>query len=565
MPQDAFTLKYIAKELNGLFTGGKISKINQPSKDVLSLLIYTRKGTVKLTCDLSAKYCRLSAGELGAESNPETAPNFCMLLRKHLQNAEVTDVKQVGGERVIYFDFKCFSEFEISDMRLYFEIMGKYSNAILTKDGVIVGSLKTASLETGARRVTLGGARYLLPASQGKADPTDLNALTGAFALRDGYADGGAAKFIAEKIAGVAYTTAEDAVALYGEGITAEQLYDYLNGDGFYPCVIYRGGEPCDFKARCADGAQRRDSLLAAQREFYDFAVGKKKFADAKRRLCSALAASVKKSEKRLADIYDKLSECEKADGVKLCGELITANIYAVERGMSKFEAVNYYDENGGTVTISLDPVLTPAQNAQRYFKKYAKLKRTQQNLSVRKRDEEDKLAYLKTIESNLDLAESLTDLKETEEELISLSLLPPPPAPKGGRRKNVQTETTFREYSYGGFTVLCGRNNVQNDRLTKGLASDDLWLHTKTYHSAHVGIITYGRQPADGVIKFAAEVCAYYSEARQNGKVQIDYTAKRNVKKPKGANAGFFEYTNFKTIIVAPDAHDKERLDERK
>ncbi len=565
MPQDSFTLKYIAKELDETFTGGKISKINQPSKDVLSLLIYTHSGTVKLTCDLSAKYCRLSAGEADTEANPEVAPNFCMLLRKHLQNAEVLAVKQVGCERVIHFDFRCFSEFEISEMRLYFEIMGKYSNAILTKDGVIVGALKTASLETGARRVTLSGAKYLLPASQGKADQTDLNAVKAAFAFKDGYADGGTAKFIADKIAGVAYTTAEDAVALYGEEITPEQLYSYLNDDNFYPCVIYRGGEPVDFKARSSEGAASRQNILQAQREFYEYAVSKKKFADAKRRLSSALASSVKKSGKRLADIYEKLSECEKAEGVKLCGELITANIYAVERGMSSFEAVNYYDEAGGTIKINLDPTLTPSQNAQRYYKKYAKLKRTQQNLSVRKQGEENKLDYLKTIQNNIDCAESLTDLKETADELVALSLLPPPPKTKNGKSKKAQSESKYREYGFDGFTVLCGRNNVQNDGMTKGLAPDDLWLHTKAYHSAHVGVLCEGKSPTDEVIKFAAEICAYYSDARQNGKVPVDYALKRYVKKPKGANAGYCEYTNFKTILVAPTAHDKERLDERK
>lgn len=564
MPQDAFTLKYIARELNDALIGGKISKINQPSKDVLSVLIYTRCGTVKLTCDLSAKYCRLSVGERSPETNPEVAPNFCMLLRKHLQNAEVTGVEQVNSERVIRFDFKCFSEFEITDMSLYFEIMGKYSNAILVKDGVIVGALKTASLETGARRVTLGGAKYLLPASQGKVAQDDLDGIARVFGNKEGYTGGGTAKFIAEKIAGVAHTTAEDIVAAYGENLSATQVYEYLNGGEFCPCVIYSGGVATDFKARAAEGAKRAKSLLDAQREFYDYAVGKKLFEDEKRKLNSALATAVKKVEKRLADIYDKLSECEKAEGIKLEGELITANIYAIERGAASFNAVNYYDENLGTVEISLDPRLSPAQNAQRYYKKYAKLKRTEQNLTARKKDEAEKLSYLKTIESNLKYAENLTDLKETREELISLSLLPPPPKVKGGKQKSVKAESNFRLFEYGGFTVLCGRNNVQNDALTKGLASEDLWLHTKAYHSAHVGILCGDKKPTDEIIKLAAEVCAYYSDARENGKVPVDYTQKKFVKKPKGGALGYFEYTNQKTILVAPDAHARERKDER-
>ncbi|MGN0813320.1 MAG: NFACT family protein [Candidatus Coproplasma sp.] len=565
MPQDAFTLKYIARELNQTFTGGKISKINQPSKDTLSLLIYTRLGTVKLTCDLSAKYCRLSVGETCPEVNPEVAPNFCMLLRKHLQNAEILAVSQVALERVIRFDFKCFSEFEITEMSLYFEIMGKYSNAVLVKDGVIVGALKTASLETGARRVTLGGAKYLLPASQGKAEQNSLQEIKKVFETKDGYTLGGAAKFIAEKIAGVAYTTAEDIVSLYGEDLSAEQVYSYLNEGEIYPCVIYNDGVAIDFKARNSLGAVKRESILKAQREYYDYAVYKKKFEDEKRKLNSALASAIKKVEKRLADLYDRLTECEKAEGVKLCGELITANIYAVERGMKSFEAINYYDENCATVKIALDPQLSPSQNAQRYYKKYAKLKRTEQNLTARKADEVARLDYLNTIESNLAYAENLTDLKETREELISLSLLPPPPKLKGGKQKNAKAaESNFRQFDFGGFCVVCGRNNVQNDNLTKGLDGEDIWLHTKTYHSAHVGIILQGKKATDEVIKFAAEVCAYYSDARENGKVPVDFTLRKYVKKPKGAAFGYFEYTNQKTILVAPKAHFEERRDER-
>lgn len=559
MPQDAFTLRYVVRELEALFTGGKISKINQPEKDLLSLLIYTRSGTVKLDIDLSAKYCRVSAGESFDLPNPKVAPNFCMLLRKHLQNAEITAVKQVGFERVIYFDFKCFSEFEIADMRLYLEIMGKYSNAVLTKDGIIVGALKTASLETGARRVTLGGAKYLLPEKQDKADPTDLNALNLLFENRTG----DLAKFIADRVAGIAYVTADDIAALYGENATAEQVYSYINDPEYTPCVLYRGGEAIDFKARATEGAKERENLLKAQAEFYTYAVNKKLFADKKRRLVSALSSAEKKVEKRLAGIYEKLTECEKCEDVKLRGELITANIYALERGMSAFEAVNYYDENCGKITVELDARLTPAQNAQKYYKKYAKLKRTAQNLTAQKSESEQRLAYLKSISGNLNAAENLCDLAETEEELISLSLIPAPKTDGKKKNKNAASESPFRKFIYGGFTVICGRNNLQNDRLTKGLAPADIWLHAKTFHSSHVGILTDGKSAEDSVIKFAAEVCAYYSEAREKDKVPVDFTLKKYVKKPNGAHTGFAVYTDFKTVLVAPNAHTEDRCDE--
>lgn len=549
MPQDAFTLQYVTKELKETLVGGKISKIKQPAKDRLSLLIYTRGGTVKLDIDLSAKYCRVSVGEKCASPNPKVAPNFCMLLRKHLQNAEITAVKQVGFERVIFFDFLCFSEFEVTDMRLYLEIMGKYSNAVLVKDGIIAGALKTASLETGARRVMLGGAKYALPEKQDKCDPADLASLKKTFEN----AIGDRAKFIADNVLGIAYSTALDIVESCGENAGAEEVFSYVNSPDYQPCVIFRGGEPTDFKARLTAGGKPYETLLEAQADFYTFQVMAKSFNDNKRRLVSAVCAARKKAEKRLAIALEKLSECDKADEMKLKGELITSNIYAVERGKSSFEAVNYYDENCGKISIELDPRLTPSQNAQKYFKRYQKLKRTAQTVTKQKQESEERISYLESILSSLELAEDLHDLTETESELISLSLLPEPK--QVGRKKETPT-APFRRYLYGGFTVLCGRNNTQNDRLLKSLNANDLWLHVKTFHSSHVAVLCDSGEPTDAVIKFAAEVCAYFSQAREKDKVAVDYALKRYVKKPNGANAGKAVYTDFKTIIVAPDKH---------
>lgn len=553
MPQDAFTLRYVKNELQELFVGGRISKINQPEKDLLTLLIYTAKGTVKLDICLSAKYCRVSAGERTDLPNPKTAPNFCMLLRKHLQNAEILAVGQLGFERVLYLDFNCFSEFEVTKMRLYLEIMGKYSNAVLVKDGVIAGALKTASLETGARRIMMSGAKYVPPERQDKADPTSFEELKAAFEGKSG----DAAKFIADRVAGIAYVTARDIVALYGEGVTAEQLFTYVNGESCTPCIEFADGAPADFKARYVAGAKRCESLLAAQAEFYGYAVEKKRFDDKKRKLSSAISSAEKKVEKRLAQTFDKLSECEKAEEIKLKGELITSNIYAIQRGMNSFEAINYYDENAGKIKIELDVRLTPSQNAQKYYKRYQKLKRTALTLNAQKRESEERLAYLKSIAGNLEYAEKIEDLTGTEEELIALALLP---APKTAVKKGAKSAPErLRTYNFGGFKVVCGRNNMQNERLTKGLAPADIWLHVKTYHSCHAAIITEGKAPDDGVIKFAAEVCAYYSEARGRDRVAVDYTQKKFVKKPKNANAGFVTYTDYRTINVSPDRHTED------
>lgn len=560
MPQDAFTLKKLNKELSDLLVGGKISRINQPEKDALSLLIYTRIGTVKLDIDLSAKFCRISVNEKRTEENPINAPNFCMLLRKHLQNAEITAVKQVDFERVIYFDFICFSEFESCEMRLYLEIMGKYSNAVLTKDGIIVGALKTTSLEN-AKRVTFAGARYSLPEKQDKADPTDFEELKKAFADISGHSE--TAKFLSDKIKGIAYVTAQEIICAIGENPTPKGVYDYVNGEEIRPCITYLDGVPADFKVRSGMPEQKAfPSLLEAQAAYYDYAVGKKKFDDNRRKLLTALESAVKKSEKRLGQICDKLTECDKTEYTKLCGELITANIYAIQRGDNKLNAINYYDENCPQITIDLDPRLTPSQNAQRYYKKYAKLKRTQVNLAEQKKQTEEKLDYLQSISESLDCAENDTDLHGIKSELITLSLIKDDLEPRKGK-KNKPTEKPFRTFEIDGFTVICGRNNVQNERLVKSLSESDIWLHTKSFHSSHVGILTEGKKATDEAVKFAAEVCAYYSAAREKDKVSVDYTAKKYVKRPNGSPLGFAVYTNFNTIIVAPKAHTEARKED--
>ena len=549
MPQDAFTLRHVARGLKNLLTGGKISRINMPERDELSLIIYTRSGSVKLEISASAKNNRISLAG-GERPNPQNAPNFCMLLRKHLQNALITDVRQIGFERIVAVELDCFSEFSSAHMTLYCEIMGKYSNIILVEKGVILGALKQTSLEENAKRVLFSGAKYTLPPPQGKADPTDLAALKEAF--------GGTArdeKFICAAAEGIAYSTAAEMCAQFGGKATAEQVFGYVNSDEISPCVTYGdNGEPDDFKVRTVrENALPCDDILQAQQIYYDFVCAKKTFEDAKRRTESAVRAAMKKAEKRLAQTDAKLAECLCADEVKLKGELITANIYRLERGMDGFEADDYYSETPRKIEIALDRQLTPAQNAQKYYKKYAKMKRTVEFLSVQREETAARLEYLNSIDAHICAAECTDDLKETDEELIADGLLKPPAA-KGRQKKRQPEAAPLREYEIDGFRVLAGRNNVQNDRLLKSLSPDDVWLHVNRFHSSHVGIVSDGRKVPDEVIAKAAAICAHYSEARGRGRATVDYTLRRHVKKPPRSNAGFVTYTDQSNIIVAPD-----------
>lgn len=554
MPQDAYTIKFIAKELNHLLAGGKICKINQPERDELSLIIYTKSGTLKLEISASPKFCRVSLGR-DDKPNPKVAPNFCMLLRKHLQNAEILGLEQIGFERIIRFNLKCFSEFSVSEMQLYCEIMGKYSNVILVEKGKILGAMKTTSLEENARRVLFSGANYQLPASQGKTNPTDICAVEAAF---EG-AGSITAEMISSAITGVAYTTAADIIEEYGRDIKAADVYDYLSDESTQPCITFIDGEMKDFKVKCPDGEKKLyPTLLQAQTEFYSCAYRKKSFEDKKRQLSGALSSSLKKAEKRLAQIDGKLLECEAADEIKLKGELITANIYAIERGASCFEAVNYYLPDCPKIKIELDRQLTPAQNAQKYYKKYAKLKRTITALTAQRQETVERLDYLNSIKGNIYAADAVDDLTETEEELNALGLI----KKADTKKKKVDEAAPCRSFMLDGFKILCGRNNAQNDRLTKSLSPEDIWLHTQKYHSSHAAIITEGRSVPDGVLLTAAQICAYYSEARERDKVPVDYALKKFVKKPPKSNLGLAIYTDYKTIIVAPDAHAELKED---
>lgn len=547
MPQDAFTLRRNTEELRSLLVGGKINKIVQPGKDDLLFYIYTGKTVLKLIICTNASYNRVCLTSCEPDA-PLNAPNFCMLLRKHLLGAEIVDIAQPEFERIIAITLHCVSDFTQADRVLYAEIMGKYSNVILTEKGVILGALKTTSLEENRRRVLFSGVKYALPAPQDKVSPLSgdlLPALSGYAEAQD------KARYLFDRIAGIAYPTAarlvEEAGARTGEDLAAF-IKEYLFTGETAPCVVYEKGAPKEFFAKAVPFGQPFESLQAAQDELYSYNEKKKAFEEKKRRLTSVTLALKKKQEKKLSQINQSLQECENGEDCRIKGELITANIYKLERGMSVCKLQNYYDPEYGEMSIALDKTLTPAGNAQKYFKRYAKLKRTVEALTPRKESEEGALSYTESVLSFLSQAETAEDLAGIEEELIGLGLVKPQQTVK---KKKGKEEIPFRVFEKGGFTILAGRNNVQNDRLLHSVSPDDIWLHTQKYHSSHVVILTEGRAVPDEVLLFAASVCAHYSDGKEGGKIPVDYCRRRFVKKPSKAKAGFVTYTNYKTVLV--------------
>ena len=560
MPQDAFHIRRLSKELNGFLVGGKINRISQVSKDELTFIIYTGKTTVKLIVSANASTARVCLS-LTEKEPLAVAPNFCMLLRKHLQNAEIVSVKQYGFERIVEITLHCTTDFSECDRVLVCELMGKYSNVVLVEKGIVLGALKTTSLIDENHRVLLAGAKYAYPAPQDKLSPFDGAGMRSRLENfekmhPEGYETETLAKFLFENVAGLALPTAREIVT---RAKAAERPLHLFTGEFCEnePCSAHikrADGAIADFFAFEIDGGEKAPSLCKAEDEYYTSRETKKGFEDKKRKLESAANTLRKKAAKRLQDTLERLREAEKADENRIKGELLTANLYRIEKGCGSVELENWYDERGGTLKIALDTTLTPSQNAQRYFKTYNKQKRAKEILTPMKSAEEAEISYADSVSAAIRSAETDEDLKEIETELIAAGLMRAPVKKIGGKKK--ETEIPFREYEHGGMKIYLGRNNLQNDRLLKFAAAEDIWLHTQKYHSSHAIVVTEGRQVQDETVLFAAELCAYYSDGRDGDKIPVDYCKRKFVKKPSKSKAGFVVYTDYKTVLVTPNRH---------
>lgn len=575
MPQDAFHIRRLASELNTFLIGGKLNRISQVNKDELTFIIYTQKTTVKLILTTNASNARVCLSLTEKEPAP-VAPNFCMLLRKHLQNAEITAVRQHDFERIIEMDLHCTTDFSEATRTLHCELMGKYSNIVLTEKGVILGALKTTALEDNSKRVLLPGARYAYPAPQDKISPFDGGRVAGAI---QNYAqehmenldEEALAVFLFERVAGIALPTAREIVkrgikqaGSLEKAVLADApfplwsfLGEFCQKEPCEPCVKYEGGVPADFFAFPVSGGVSAPSLCKAEDIFYTFKETKKGFEDGKRKLENTAKALRKKQTKKWQDTMERLRESEKADDYRIKGELLTANLYRLERGLDGVELENWYSPDGEKIKIVLDRTLSPAQNAQKYFKNYNKHKRAREILTPMLQAEEREISYTDSVISAISSAETETDLAEIRTELTEMGLLRAPKERVGAKKK--ETVVPFREYEYKGVKIFAGRNNIQNDRLLKAASPEDIWLHTQKYHSSHVIIVAQGVEISDEVILFAAEICAYYSDGREGDKIPVDYCKRKFVKKPSKSKAGFVTYTDYKTVLVKPNGHKGE------
>lgn len=579
MAFDGIVIANLAKELNELLSGGRIVKIAQPERDeiILSIKQY-QTYKLLLSADASLPLVYLTSE---SKTNPMTAPNFCMLLRKHFNSARILSVTQPGLERSLDFTVEHLDEFgDVRKKHLIIEIMGKHSNIILCDEqNTIVDSIKHISCFVSSVREVLPGRPYFLPQTVEKANPLTLTeaelrqyVLNKPLPLAKAVYTGltGISPLIAEELchrAGLSSDlpateiTPDHALHFYK---TLLRLMEDISTGNFSPCIVFKGGNPIEFSCiplSCYEQhrteemeIRRYDSISTVLEEYY----AKKNQLTRIRQKSTDLRRIVNAAIEREAKKYDlqkkQLADTKKRETYKVYGELITAYGYGVEPGAKSMQALNYYTDE--EITIPLDELLSPMENAKRYFEKYGKLKRTEEALSVYIKETKDSLDYMESVRHALDMALTESDLNSIKEELIQSGYIRRH-SERGGKKiqKAKLSNAPYHYISSDGYDLFVGKNNLQNDELTFHFADGgDWWFHAKGIPGSHVILKASGKELPDRAFEEAAALAAYYSKGKENDKVEIDYVEKKQVKKPAGAKPGFVVYYTNYSMIATPD-----------
>ena len=568
MAFDGITIAGMVKEFNETIVGGKINKIAQPEPDELLITIKNNKTQYRLLISASASLPLIYFTDRN-KTSPLTAPNFCMLLRKHVGNGKITAVTQPDMERAIEFRIEHLNELgDLCFKTLVVEIMGKHSNIIfLNENRMILDSIKHVSCNVSSVREVLPGRDYFLPKTQEKANPLTMTQET--FYSMVYTKPTAIAKGIYTSLTGISPCIAEEICfrasvdgSLSPQALSEtarEHLFhtftrvmeDVKNGD-FQPNIVYNEkGEPLEYAAiplTKYTTAEKRDfpSISTVLEQYYaqkdQITRIRQKSADLRRIVQTALERNRKKYDLQTKQMKDT----EKMDKYKVYGELINTYGYNLEEGCKSFRALNYYTNED--IVIPLDPMLTAGENAKKYFDKYNKLKRTFEALSQLTLETKSEIDHLESISSALDIALAENDLVQIKEELIESGYI----RRKGGSKKVKVTSRPFHYVSSDGYDIYVGKNNYQNDELTFRFASgNDWWFHAKGMPGSHVVVKSRGDELPDSTFEDAARLAAHYSRGRGQEKVEIDYTEKKNVKKPGGGKPGFVVYyTNYSMMI---------------
>lgn len=570
MALDGIVISNIVEELNQTILNGRISKIAQPELDELLLTIKNNKTQYKLLLSAGAS---LPLIYLTQESkvNPMTAPNFCMLLRKHLNGGKIISITQPNLERIIHFEIEHLNDMgDLCQKFLTIELMGKHSNIIFRDDNLIIDSIKHVSSQMSSVREVLPGRSYFIPDTQEKFNPLILKEdtfydkiLSKPMPLSQAIYKSltGISPIIAEEIcyetnldsAVPANTLSEvERVHLYH---AFQNVIDKIKKKEYSPIIFYKEREPIEFSSLpltiYQEFSSKTYSSISQVLETYYASKNtltriRQKSSDLRKIVQTALERNRKKYDLQLKQLKDT----EKRDNYKLYGELLYTYGYNIKEGAKELEAFNYYDNNT-LIKIPLDPDFSAQENAKRYFDKYGKLKRTYEALSEYSKETKEEITHLESIATALDIALLEEDLQEIKEELIEYGYI----RRKYTAKKQKITSKPFHYLSSDGFHIYVGKNNFQNEDITFQLATgNDWWFHAKGIPGSHVIVKTQGKDLPDKTFEEAARLAAFYSKGRGNEKVEIDYTEKKNIKKVAGAKPGFVIYHTNYSMLVSPD-----------
>lgn len=548
----------MTKELQRTLVGGRISKIYQPSSYELVFHVRSHGRNYKLLLCAHPTYARIHLTN-ETYDNPSEPPMFCMLLRKHMEGGIIEAITQVDFDRIIIIHVKARNELgDVCTKQLIIEMMGRHSNIILVDEqtNTIIDSVKHLSPAVNRYRTVLPGAPYISPPSHDKLNPLDATEET--VLKKIDFLAGKLADQLVATFMGISPLFAREAVHRAGLANRATlpksfmSLIAEVRNEAFTPC-IYRGQKEIFYALPLThmDGEVQSFATFSEMLDRFYFGKAERDRVKQQAHDLERFVANEKaKNEKKLLKLEKTLEEAKQAEQYRLYGELLTANLYAVKRGMKEVEVVNYYDENGATVTIPLDEQKTPSENAQSYFQKYQKAKNSLAIVQEQIERTKEEIVYFDTLLQQLETA-SPKDIEGIRDELIEQGYLRARATKQ--KKQKPRTIELERYISSDGTEIFVGKNNKQNDYLTNKFASkDDIWLHTKDIPGSHV--VIKSKQPSEQTIIEAAHLAAYFSKARHSSSVPVDYTRVRYVKKPSGAKPGFVIYENQQTIYVTPD-----------
>lgn len=567
MAFDGLFTRAITHEISNSLQTGRISKIYQPSKYEILLHIRANGKNQKLLLSAHSTYARVHITAQTYDS-PALPPMFCMLLRKHLEGGFIEKIEQVDLERIIQITVRSRNEIGDESLKtLIIEIMGRHSNIILVDaaTNTILDSLKHVSLAVNRHRSVFPGAEYVAPPAQHKRNPLHIETKEEFLQPLD-FLAGKMDKQLVESFTGMSPLFAKEVVTKAGmvnETALSEAFFilqEPLKEHAYTPAMMRADGKEFFylFPLSHINGEQKTFATVSELLDRFFFGKAERDRVKQQAYDLERFMQNEKiKNEKKLIKLNKTLQDAAKADKYQRFGELLTANMYAMKKGQSEIEVIDYYDENGATIMIPLDPLKTPSDNAQRYFQKYQKAKNSVVIVEEQIKKTKEEIIYFDSLLQQMEAASS-KDIEEIREELAEEGYMR---HRKAKNMKKKPTKPVLDKYiASDGTEIFVGKNNKQNDYLTNKFARrDEIWLHTKDIPGSHVVIRSL--EPSEDALLEAAKLAAYFSKAKDSSSVPVDYTKIRHVKKPSGAKLGFVTYDNQQTVYVTPDADTAMKL----